>query len=69
MNLDSGNGAPVEFECRPAEVRLDRRAVSCTENIELVVTEIDGDRVVGLERWTLRMNRSHDQKKQQREKD
>ena len=54
MKLYTGNGAPVELEGRTRRIQLGRRAVDAAEDVELIVMQVDRDRVVGLIRRPLR---------------
>ena len=51
VELDAGDGTPVEFEAGSDGVELGGCAVGGAEGVGLVVAEIDGGWVVGLEGW------------------
>lgn len=48
MQVNVGQSSPVELQGRPRSVGLERRAVSRTEGIELVISEVDRLRIVRL---------------------
>ena len=54
MQLHSGNGAPVELEGRPSRIDFRRRSIHTAEDVELVVMQVDRNRIVGLKRRPLR---------------
>ncbi len=51
----------------PAEPIADRRAVDAAEDIELVVVQVDRDRIVGLIRRTLRLKPTRSEDAEQAE--
>ena len=59
MELHAGKRAPVELEGRPRGVHLRRSAVHAAEDVELVVMQIDRNRIVGLVGRALRPQPRH----------
>lgn len=54
MELHAGNSTPVELKGGAGGIHLNRSAVGAAEDVELVVMQIDGNRIVGLVRRPLR---------------